>query len=91
MLSETTRKGEITRDVSIDTERCKGENQALGPQHVEIVQEGRIRQQETEKEQLEGQRKTGGEGENREGAVPSADGRKGFEEQVIKCMEGSGR
>lgn len=62
MLSETTRKGEITRDMSIDTERCKGENQALGPQHVEIVQEGRIRQQETEKEQPEEQRKTGGMG-----------------------------
>lgn len=71
MLFETIRKGEITRDMSVDRKCCKGENQTLRPQQAEAVQEAeekgaeteRIWQQETEKEQPVGWRKTRGKKE----------------------------
>lgn len=57
MLFETIRKGEITRDMSVDGKCCKGEDQTLRPQQAEAVQEaeekgaetGRIWQQEWRK------------------------------------------
>ena len=37
MLFETSRKGEITREMSINAEQCKGGNQALGPQDMQTL------------------------------------------------------